>query len=161
MDLGRAGFVRLRHSFSLGRRMTCSGRPGPRRWGPGADRLLWGFIPGACVFLMGIVTQSFCNLPISVRGRRVIEFCVQRQHSAMFVAVIAPPDIFDEIDIHPPAAVAAERAVHIDAVCLLAPDPQVQQFHNFHDTEGKFIRVRAHLSFLPSCPRRGPYQPAF
>ena len=79
----------------------------------------------------------------------------------MFVAVIAPPDIFDEIDIHPPAAVAAERAVHIDAVCLLAPDPQVQQFHNFHDTEGKFIRVRAHLPFLPSFPRRRPYQPAF
>ena len=23
------------------------------------------------------------------------------------------------------------------------------------------LRVRAHLSFLPSYPRRGPYQPAF
>ena len=91
----------------------------------------------------------------------MIEFCVQRQHSAMFVAVIAPPDIFDEIDIHPSAAVTAERAVHIDAVRLLAPDPQVQQFHDLHDAEGKFIRVRAHLSFLPSYPRRGPYQPAF
>ena len=125
MDLGRAGFIRLRHNFSLGRGMTCSGRPGPRRWGPGADRLLLGFIPGACVFLMGVLTQSFCNLPISVRGRRVIEFCVQRQHSAMFIAVIAPPDILDEIDIHPSPALTAERAVHIDAVRLLTPDAQV------------------------------------
>lgn len=41
--------------------MTCSGRPGPQRWGPGAGRLLWGFIPGACVFLMGNLRHTFCT----------------------------------------------------------------------------------------------------
>lgn len=55
----------------------------------------------------------------------MVKFSIQRQHSAMCIAVVAPPDILDEIDIHPSPAVTAERAVHIDAVRLLTPDAQV------------------------------------
>ena len=69
-----------------------------------------------------IVTQSFCNLPVGIGCSRMVKFSIQRQHSAMCIAVVAPPDILDEIDIHPSPAVTAERAVHIDAVRLLTPD---------------------------------------
>ena len=59
----------------------------------------------------------------------------------MLAAVIAAPHIFDEIDIHLTPTVATERAIHIDTISLLASDTQVQQFHDIHDIERKFIRV--------------------
>ena len=65
------------------------------------------------------------DVPIIMLGigcSRMVKFSIQRQHSAMCIAVVAPPDILDEIDIHPSPAVTAERAVHIDAVRLLTPD---------------------------------------
>ena len=77
------------------------------------------------MFLLDIVTQSFCNLPVGIGCSRMVKFSIQRQHSAMCIAVVAPPDILDEIDIHPSPALTAERAVHIDAVRLLTPDAQV------------------------------------
>ena len=93
------------------------------------------------MFFMAVVAQSFCYFPISVRGRRIVEPCIQPKHSAMLAAVIAAPHIFDEIDIHLTPTVATERAIHIDTISLLASDTQVQQFHDIHDIERKFIRV--------------------
>ena len=96
--------------------MTAGVSPGPRKRGPGADRQLRSFIPGAYMFFMAVVAQSFCYFPISVRGRRIVEPCIQPKHSAMLAAVIAAPHIFDEIDIHLTPTVATEPAIHIDTI---------------------------------------------
>lgn len=121
--------------------MSGSGRPGPQGWGPGAGRLLMSAIPGACVFFLDIVTQSFCDLPVGIRGSRMVEFSIQSQHPAIFPAIVAPPDIFLKINIHLAPAVTAKRTVHINTVRLLAPNAQIQQIDNFHDAKRKFIRV--------------------
>lgn len=96
--------------------MTAGVSRAPENEDPVLTAQLRSFIPGAYMFFMAVVAQSFCYFPISVRGRRIVEPCIQPKHSAMLAAVIAAPHIFDEIDIHFSPAITAERAIHIDTI---------------------------------------------
>lgn len=83
----------------------------------------------------------------------MVEFCIERQHPAGFSAMIAAPDILDDVDIHTPPAVTAKRAVHIDAVCLFAPYPQMQQIYDVNDCEWEVPRIAVALTPLPAALR--------
>ncbi len=95
--------------------------------------------------------QGIADLPESIRVGSIVESCVKGQHTAAFPAIIAPPYVFHEIDVHLPPAITAERTICVHTVRLTAPHFQVEQFHHIPDCKWKFLRVRVHCLSLLLC----------
>ena len=86
--------------------------------------------------------EGIADLPVGVRVGGIVEPCVEGQHAAALAAVVAPPDILREVDVHLAPAVSAERAVRIHAVRLAAAHPQVEQLRHVPDPKGESLRIR-------------------
>ncbi len=85
--------------------------------------------------------QSLADLLIGRLVADSIDLCVQGQHSAALAAVVAAPDIFAQIEIHLSAAVATDRAVHIDIARPPPPDIQAEKGGHVHNRKGEIHRT--------------------